>query len=193
MRDIAQDRPWNDPGPRRGQVNEEAEDTRPLLRAVILDFSPVSFMDTTSAQALVDLQRQFARHATPDSVAWYFVNVNDRWTKRAIVASGFGTSSPLGGGDDSDPSLNVTLNIAAAADGRVRSAESGEWRGLRGAEDVESGSSEEVAPVAVEKAGETVDWGESLYGVNRPYFHVLMETAVKSAVALARKKDMSTE
>jgi sodium-independent sulfate anion transporter 11 len=36
----ASDRPWNDPGPRPGQVAED-DSAKPLLRAVVLDFSGV--------------------------------------------------------------------------------------------------------------------------------------------------------
>ena len=37
------DRPWNDPGPRRGHEAEEYERdaNKPLLRAIVLDFSTV--------------------------------------------------------------------------------------------------------------------------------------------------------
>ncbi|KAM7213011.1 Sulfate transporter family domain containing protein [Rhypophila decipiens] len=108
------DRPWNDPGPRRGQsLDNEEIASRPTLRAIILDFSAVNFVDTTSAQALVDIRNQFDRYASPDRVEWHFANVQNRWTKRALVASGFGVDSvhsiPEGGGIEAPgASFNTT-------------------------------------------------------------------------------------
>jgi sodium-independent sulfate anion transporter 11 len=67
------DRPWNDPGPRRGEaVDTEEMLSRPTLRAVVLDFTAVNFLDVTATQALVDLRNQFNRYAEPDVVEWHF-------------------------------------------------------------------------------------------------------------------------
>ncbi|KAF2459756.1 sulfate transporter family-domain-containing protein [Lineolata rhizophorae] len=90
------DRPWNDPGPRRGESAEQAAaaDPRPTLKAVILDFSSVNNVDVTSVQHLIDVRNQLDRYAAPDSVEWHFACVNNRWTKRALVAAGFGFPTP---------------------------------------------------------------------------------------------------
>lgn len=51
----ASDRPWNDPGPLRGDNGDPATDSRkPILRAVVLDMSAVGHLDTTSVQNLID-------------------------------------------------------------------------------------------------------------------------------------------
>jgi sodium-independent sulfate anion transporter 11 len=83
------DRPWNDPGPRRGQqVN--VDDNRPVLRAIVLDFSAVNNVDVTSIQGLIDVRAQLDRYAAPESVEWHFASINSRWTKRALTTAGFG-------------------------------------------------------------------------------------------------------
>lgn len=83
------DRPWNDPGPRRGkQLN--VDDNRPVLRAIILDFSAVNNVDVTSIQGLIDVRAQLDRYAAPESVEWHFASINSRWTKRALTTAGFG-------------------------------------------------------------------------------------------------------
>ncbi|KAH7035175.1 sulfate permease 2 [Microdochium trichocladiopsis] len=81
------DRPWNDPGPKKGH----AEDTSlPTLKAIILDFSSVSNVDVTSVQHLIDVRNQMDRYTQPDYVDWHMACINSRWTKRALVSAGFG-------------------------------------------------------------------------------------------------------
>ena len=86
------DRPWNDPGPRRG--HQEPERTHlPTLKAIILDFSSVNNVDVTSIQNLIDVRNQLDRYAAPESVQWHFACINNRWTKRALASAGFGYPS----------------------------------------------------------------------------------------------------
>jgi sodium-independent sulfate anion transporter 11 len=87
------DRPWNDPGPSRGQPAPDVSD-RPTLRAVIIDFSSVNNVDITSVQNLIDVRNQLDRYAAPDKVNWHFACINNRWTKRALASAGFGYPSP---------------------------------------------------------------------------------------------------
>ncbi|PKS05015.1 hypothetical protein jhhlp_008381 [Lomentospora prolificans] len=168
------DRPWNDPGPRRGSQND-GPDTRPILRSIVLDFSPVSFVDSTSVQALVDARNQLARHASPETVEWHFANINDRWTKRALVANGFGY--PL---EDGDQAENVTLNIAAL------SPDSKSPRNEKA--DLENAN--EITPLeTLRSSGSDVVSAGNLYGANWPYFHPDLRTAVKNAVDNAVRKN----
>jgi sodium-independent sulfate anion transporter 11 len=167
------DRPWNDPGPRRGKLSNEP-DTRPLLRSIVLDFSPVSFVDSTSLQALVDARNQLARHATPEAVEWHFSGITDRWTKRALVANGFGYPSESG-----DQAYNVTLNIAAATSEKSASNEK---------HDLETGN--EITPLSASRSSSSeVSAAGTLYGANWPYFHADLRTAVKNAVDNAIRKN----
>lgn len=93
------DRPWNDPGPSRralkkaaaGQIDLSAgKENLPTLKAVILDFSAVNFIDITATQAMIDVRNQLDRYASPDIVDWHIACISNRWTKRALVAAGFG-------------------------------------------------------------------------------------------------------
>ncbi|EMD94246.1 hypothetical protein COCC4DRAFT_163382 [Bipolaris maydis ATCC 48331] len=87
------DRPWNDPGPRRGK-DTAVEDNRPTLKAIILDFSSVNNVDLTAIQNLIDVRNQLDKYAAPDTVDWHFCNINNRWTKRSLAAAGFGYYTP---------------------------------------------------------------------------------------------------
>ncbi|RKF59580.1 Sulfate permease 2 [Erysiphe neolycopersici] len=84
------DRPWNDPTQMKTSSNPIK---KPTLRAIILDFSAVNYVDFTSMQQLVDIRNQLDLYASPETVDWHFSNVNNRWTKRALIASGFGYPS----------------------------------------------------------------------------------------------------
>lgn len=174
-----QDRPWNDPGPRRGQAAISSDvASRPLLRAIVLDFSAVNYIDVTSAQALVDLRDQFDRYASPNKVEWHFAGIGNRWTKRALVASGFGYGAPATeeGSDGSDISKPEPLVAVAQVDSRVDTRDNSE---------TESGSGKGISPVVTTVAvGADSRKGSfvPVSGLNRPYFHVNLATAVESAV-----------
>src|SRR2546423_1037372 len=83
------DRPWNEPGPRRGR-EEPNRSHLPTLKAIILDFSSVNNVDVTSIQNLIDIRNLLDRYAAPESVQWHFACINNRWTKRALASAGFG-------------------------------------------------------------------------------------------------------
>jgi len=84
------DRPWNDPGPNRWQqkgnraelekIKQEENERKPLLRAVVFDFSTVSNVDTTSIQNLVDLRRALTRYARQE-VEFHFATILSPWSE----------------------------------------------------------------------------------------------------------------
>ncbi|RMZ87525.1 hypothetical protein DV736_g5246, partial [Chaetothyriales sp. CBS 134916] len=86
------DRPWNNPGPRKGLADDTSSHL-PILKAVILDFASVNNIDVTSVQNLIDVRNQLDRYASPGVVQWHFASVNNRWSKRALAAAGFGYPS----------------------------------------------------------------------------------------------------
>jgi sodium-independent sulfate anion transporter 11 len=182
---LLQDRPWNDPGPRRGKAAVNAEiAARPTLKAVVLDFSAVNFIDVTSSQALVDLRKQFGRYAAPDAVEWHFAGVSNRWTKRALVASGFGYDLGYGtDGSDNDDHKGASGPLVAVAD--VESGRSSSSVDVKHAGETVTG--EEIEPVAAQRTNARTTEGRlvPVYGVNRPYFHVDLATAVEAAVRSA--------
>lgn len=87
------DRPWNNPGPKRGQTEADRSGL-PTLKAVILDFSSVNNVDVTSIQNLIDVRNQLDHYASPQNVQWHFAHINNRWTKRALASAGFGYPTP---------------------------------------------------------------------------------------------------
>ncbi|KAH7045132.1 sulfate transporter family-domain-containing protein [Macrophomina phaseolina] len=163
------DRPWNDPGPRRGQTVDLEHDPRPVLKALILDFSAVAHLDVTSVQGLIDVRKQFDRHASPGVVEWHFVGVGRRWTKRALAAAGFGYTA-----------TNAANRDRVGAEGLFAVAEVG------------GNSLEEIRnegrPGDVEK-GAAGKRAATVYGVNRPFFHIDVGAAVRAAVRNARRKE----
>ncbi|KAL6715840.1 hypothetical protein ACLMJK_006801 [Lecanora helva] len=98
------DRPWNDPGPRRGQA-AVVEPDKPTLKAIILDFSSVNNVDITSVQHLIDVRNQLDRYTSPDKVDWHLACINNRWTKRALASAGFGYPTPRTSNADPDAAV----------------------------------------------------------------------------------------
>lgn len=111
------DRPWNDPGPKKGEeAGSESDRDKPLLRAVILDFSAVANIDTTGVQNLVDARKEVEKWADKP-VEFHFAGILSPWIRRALIAGGFGRGiargdangqiapvvSAYGVGGDADP------------------------------------------------------------------------------------------
>ncbi|OAQ58764.1 sulfate permease [Pochonia chlamydosporia 170] len=175
------DRPWNDPGPRRGEVND-LDDSRPILRAIVLDCSSVNSIDITSVQGLVDVRNVLNQHSYPASAEWHFANLNNRWTRRAFAAAGFGY--PSTGRNGTLGQWKPIFSVAAIETGndnrRLRVT------GCRDEENcvdvVEIGPVRSEGIVAQDKLA-------AIHGVNRPFFHVDLTAAVESAVANATNRD----
>lgn len=199
------DRPWNDPGPTRAQRKVLlAEDAiispLPTLKAVILDFSSVNNVDVTSVQNLIDVRNQLDRWASPDTVQWHFAHVQNRWTKRALAAAGFGLPTPSGGAEAQWQ--KAIFDVAEIVDGGlpVSSAHSqiGKEKDLEvGVKAKENSACSSVGgsedDIQVLQTGEIVDThhrrGRSgvgtmaaVDGINRPYFHLDLTSALKSAM-----------
>lgn len=62
----------------------QIEAAKPILRAVVFDFSGVSNMDTTSIQNLVDLRRVLERYAAGE-VEFHFATILSPWIKRLVI------------------------------------------------------------------------------------------------------------
>ncbi|KAF3906801.1 Prestin [Arthrobotrys entomopaga] len=159
------DRPWNDKGPRRLNLDE---DHRPTLRAIILDFSAVNNVDITSVQTLIDTRNSLDRYASPNRVDWHFAGINNRWTRRALVSAGFGYRSddvePEGGKEPWKPLYSVAEVSARVA----------------GIEDDDNGSS--IKKTDLEGGVESLGKKKVLvHSITRPLFHVDVESALLSA------------
>lgn len=196
------DRPWNDPGPRPGK-EVDVGDTRPTLRAIILDFSSVNNVDITSVQNLIDVRNQLDRHTAPERVQWHFACINNRWTKRALVSAGFGYPAEA---DDATFSRWKPIFSVAEIGGSSSAAATAEDRANRDyirqhSKDVEHGQ-QDVESINISESGSSSNdidkqlqksnaYGTMtnnnlkvavVQGLNRPFFHIDITSALHSAI-----------
>jgi sodium-independent sulfate anion transporter 11 len=197
------DRPWNDPGTRRGKEPHDLA-SRPTLRAIILDFSSVNNVDITSVQQLIDVRNQLDRYVTPSVVDWHFSSINNRWTKRALVAAGFGypTVAPrdgsvsrwkpvfsvaeLGGSDSAAAAAEAASNEKELQEHRARERQrpsAAPADAIITAGDSDSASDDFKAGVRV---GGNPSRTAVVNGINRPLFHIDLTSALQSAIANVR-------
>ncbi|KAJ5403612.1 hypothetical protein N7509_003483 [Penicillium cosmopolitanum] len=202
------DRPWNDAGPKRGKEPEDARDPRPLLQAIILDFSSVNNVDTTSVQNLIDVRNQLDLFASPRSVQWHFAHLNNRWTKRALAAAGFGYPTPASneGFHRWKPIFSVAEiegSSSAAAHAEMMTNERAQHEDLEAGIKADNKTAElETDPIDASSEDSTVIREDKLQrdltdskayrsrrkvalvqGMNRPFFHIDLTSALQSAVA----------
>lgn len=191
-----QDRLWSDapPPPRKFEADGAQ---RPLLRAVVLDFSTVNVLDVTSVQGLIDMRCTLDRYAAPNVVGWHFAGVSNRWTRRALATAGFGRPSANGA---AFAGWNAAYTVAVRSEG-----EEGGKQVVVLEEDITSKGSAELHPDVdglsathalhseehVEAGG--VDFQgkrrrlDAVYGVDRPFFHIDLADAVDAAVRDAQR------
>ncbi|KID77354.1 Sulfate permease 2 [Metarhizium brunneum] len=195
----AGDRPWSNPGPgKSAKSRQDLEvDRRPTLRAIILDFSSVNNVDITSVQRLIDVRNQLDMYASPGVVDWHVACINNRWTKRALMAGGFGiptktddglhhrwrsifSVAEIGGKDSAAALAEVAANERELQASQSRMSELDEEMG-------QSSDSEEGLPKPgdekAEGAAKQKRRGAVVHGLNRPLFHVDLTSAVQSAIA----------
>ena len=205
------DRPWNDPGPRRGQV-EESRDHFPTLKAIILDFSSVNNVDITSVQHLIDVRNQLDRYAAPDKVDWHLACINNRWTKRGLASAGFGYPAPsvdVPAYQRWKPIFSVaeiggSYSAAAAAEMRENQDELKRQQSVdvekTGAKRTKTdagndGSSDSSADLprslSQSKAYGKVSVSKvvAVHGLNRPLFHIDLTSALQSAIANVERRE----
>ncbi|KAL1997870.1 hypothetical protein VTN02DRAFT_533 [Thermoascus thermophilus] len=213
------DRPWNMPGPRPGQ-KEEDRSNLPLLRAIILDFSSVNNVDVTSIQNLIDVRNQLDLYAAPEPVQWHFAHINNRWTKRALASAGFGYPTPVSdnGFRRWKPIFSVAeiggnSSAAAVAEAQEREARQTSLK----AEDLEAGLPRHVQTTERERDG--IEGGSEssgsaddlqhklseskvyhqgrrvalVQGINRPLFHIDLTSALQSAIANVQELESQKE
>ncbi|TLD04842.1 uncharacterized protein PgNI_09619 [Pyricularia grisea] len=224
------DRPWNEPPVQKTSQPSDCptEKSLPLLRAIICDFSTVNHVDSTAVEGLMDMRAQLDRWAAPAAVEWHLVGVRSRWTRRALVAAGFGYPSAVTSGGFWMPSFDVgattspgdTAIVAtepprknlvnhagqgcadiADAGTRVNSREDlgdcelGLGDGLSSSGTVTAGSVTSHSKHACgEGHADTCDRAcrgkyAPVFGIDRPFFHVDLVSAVSNAVESARRRD----
>ena len=207
------DRPWNDPGPRRGK-QEEDRSHLPTLKAVILDFSSVNNVDVTSVQNLIDVRNQLDRYATPQAVQWHFAHINNRWTKRALASAGFGyPTAPMNptytrwkpifsvaeqGGNSSPASFAAYIDKDVVHQQAMERNRVDIEAGIKDSSNAER-SADESDRIEHVSNGSSNDYPRALsvstayenamlktavvHGLNRPLFHIDLTSALQSAIA----------
>lgn len=208
------DRPWNNPGPRKGK-SEQDQSHLPLLRAVILDFASVNNVDVTSIQNMIDVRNQLDKYAAPESVQWHFAHINNRWTKRALAAAGFGFPTPASdnGFHRWKPIFSVAEiegSSSAAAHAEIVNNQQAH-RSKDAPHDIEEGLKGESQMTQQEAASHGIEVSSDgssstrddklqsdlkssqayrnrrkvavVQGINRPFFHIDLTSAIQSAVA----------
>jgi len=191
------DRPWNDPGPRRGKAINVV-DSRPVLRAVILDFSSVNNVVITSVQNLIDVRNQLDRYTAPDTVEWHMASINNRWTKRALASAGFGFPNPahanaarwkpifsvaeIGGSSSAAEDAQRTQNEKLLQ--RQRTLDHDE-QDIKAIDHVAAATDSTGSPGSFSKE---VSKSRSpkiaiVHSLDRPFFHVDLMNALQSAIA----------
>ncbi|KAH8676738.1 putative sulfate permease 2 [Tricladium varicosporioides] len=195
------DRPWNDPGPRRGKAPADHSD-RPTLKAVILDFSAVNNVDITCVQQLIDVRNQLDQYTSPSVVDWHFTSINNRWTKRALVSAGFGYPTlPAGEGHHhrwrpifSVAEIGGSDSAASAAEHDANEKELKEQRlrqQVSGNSDNITPDSKSIASISDLKEPNIKSYRRAavINGLNRPLFHIDLTSALQSAIANVEARD----
>jgi len=191
------DRPWNDPGPRRGRPVEVAPD-RPTLKAIILDFSSVNNVDITSVQQLIDVRNQLDRYTSPDHVDWHLACINNRWTKRALASAGFGyptaegelshrwkpifSVAEIGGSDSAAYAAEALEHEKDLNRQQTREAH----RKADGTHDAINPDSAGSSSVDINKDVREISLPKRtalVHGLNRPLFHIDLTSALQCAIA----------
>jgi solute carrier family 26 (sodium-independent sulfate anion transporter), member 11 len=178
-------------------IEDVMPDTRPTLKAIILDFSSVDNVDLTSIQYLMEVRHVIDRHAAPGVVQWHFACVWNPWSKRALAAAGFGYPS-FESTDGKPKQFKPIYSLAEMSDAdyyATQDTSEGRRRSVI-AQDAEAGRlggfTTEQDKVLVERL-EVGEDGKitkdsmarltAVHGVNRPFFHADIQSALTSIVA----------
>jgi sodium-independent sulfate anion transporter 11 len=137
----------------------------PELRAVILDFSDVRYLDSTGAQALVDIRHAIDRWAGR-AVEWHVAGTATRGVYQALRAVGFGAG-------DAAPPSNVSPVAPSCDDGDYRPAALSDDACNRG---VEAGTHQ--APGRAAKTADGTAGGPPNGGGQRRFFHATLHSAL---------------
>jgi sodium-independent sulfate anion transporter 11 len=190
------DRPWNNPGPRKSAkrpAHVDSDSGLPTLKAVIMDFSSVNNVDITSMQRLIDVRNQLDSYASPNGVDWHFACISNRWTKRALVAAGFG--APYMPDEDGSQRRWKSIFSVAEIGGRDSAAAQAQETSFHGlAPDHTNITDEEplIGGLTPLQSYGSISYGELekqrrrgavVHGLDKPLFHVDLTSALQSAIA----------
>lgn len=171
-------------------------------------------IDVTSVQHLIDVRNQLDRYTAPDTVEWHLACINNRWTKRALAAAGFGYPTPAS--ESGDFHRWKPVFSVAEIGGQDSAAHAAEWRDneeefkrqqskdleavrsrSREIHEISAGSQSSSGQGSLERTlseakvygNEPVSRVAVVHGVNRPLFHVDLTSALQSAIANVERKE----
>ncbi|KAG8979203.1 hypothetical protein FRB94_007116 [Tulasnella sp. JGI-2019a] len=180
-------RPWNDPGPRSGHaVLSQSELAKPIIRAVVLDFTAVSNIDTTAVQALIDMRGEIERWADHE-VAFHFCHILSPWIRRGLIAGGFGIAS------DERRRGGIPIEIAPVAGPQKMEDADSEfyYDNLRERVPLDEEASNEDRVLPNQSAASSLsDFEGSLVSRLTPYFHFDISSAVLAAEKETGRRDI---
>ncbi len=174
------DRPWNEPAPRSGIDPAAHDGSKPLLRAIVLDFAAVPNVDTTGVQILIDTRRELEKWAD-GPVEFHFATILSPWVRRALLAGGFGI------GDGSHIPVEVAPVVPAHDQEYDHVAD--DWRLHHGSsgDDLEGNGDDKVDSSDSGRDGTKSSSQGPLVSTLTPFFHVDLPSAVRAAEARATK------
>jgi sodium-independent sulfate anion transporter 11 len=129
----------------------------------------------TSVQNLIDVRNQLDRYTQPEVVEWHFVAINNRWTKRALAAAGFGYPAK------NNEALSRWKPIFSVADiGGEFSAAAHAEKEFR--KSVADATDVEATPDVRDVQHERNQRLALVHGINLPLFHVDIISALSAAI-----------
>ena len=163
-------------------------------------------------QNLIDVRNQLDRYASPDKVDWHLACINNRWSKRALASAGFGFPTPESGAPAQErwkPIFSVaeiggSNSAAAAAETRDNEKELRRQR----SEDVEDYGAKGIGrtdAITKDNASDSssdlkrqlnqthvgVSRVVAVNGLNRPFFHIDLTSALQSAIANVEAREQN--
>lgn len=163
------------------------------MKAVILDFSSVNNIDVTATQALIDVRNQLDRYAAPETVNWHFANIENRWTKRALAAAGFGYRTPKPDPGESAGHWKRIFSIAdlGGSDSAATAAAIEEKADRPIIYDIEQEPLSDISRASDKDVPRNPGSARlvAVQGLNRPFFHFDLQEAVEAALLHAERDD----
>ncbi|KAJ8118884.1 hypothetical protein OPT61_g209 [Boeremia exigua] len=175
---------WCEKPPSNKSMREDAD--RPVLKAVVLDFSTVNIIDITSLQGLIQLRSTLDRYAAPVTVAWHLAGIHNRWSRRALASAGFGfpTENGLDELGKWCPAYSVVTTFASTSEEEQPELVASKMQVQNKDDEKTDKSTESFVKHREGKVTMT-----PLYGIDRPFFHVDLHDAVNAAVRGAKKQE----